>query len=107
MAVVKEKEIVIEQNIKQVYAKIEAYFRSRSETTMESRELLDEVGDFKIRYKKSLVSNGEVLTIRLENQDEGQTKIQMMSKSTVEKTTFDWGKNERNMNLVLTQLGGK
>ncbi len=107
MAVVKEMETVIDQNLKQVFTKIETYFRSRKETTMESRELLEDVGSFKIRYKKGMASNGEVLTIHLDTQGENQTKINMVSSSTVEKTKYDWGKNERNMKLVLEQLGAK
>lgn len=107
MAVSKENETIIAQNLKQVYAKIESFFRSRNETTMSSRELLDDQGTFTVHFKKSMVSNGEELTILLEKCQDDQTKIKMVSKSTVEKTKFDWGKNERNMKLVLHQLGGK
>ncbi len=107
MAVEKSNETVIDLNLAQVYAKIENYFRGINETTMESRELLEDEGKFRVSYKKSMVSNGEVMTIHIEKQDDEKTKIKMVSRSTVEKTQYDWGKNEKNMKLVLETLGVK
>lgn len=105
MAVIKESETVVAQNLEKVYAKIENFFRTRTDTIMGSRELLENEGFFIINFKKSIVSNGEELTINLVKQSEEETQIKMVSKSIVEKTKGDWGKNERNMKLVLQQLG--
>ena len=52
-----------------------------------------------------MVSNGEEMTINLEEIEENKTKINMVSESTVEKTKFDWGKNERNMKTLMEKIG--
>ena len=107
MAVMKKKEVVVDQSLKQVYGKIENYYRTIKETTMKDRELSEGMGNFTVTYKKSMVSNGEVLSIHLEEIEDNKTKIKMVSESTVEKTKFDWGKNERNMKTLMEKIGVK
>lgn len=107
MAVVKEKEVVINQSLKQVYGKIEQYYRSKNQTTMKERDLSEGKGLFVVTYKKGMVSNGEILTVSLEEVEDNKTRINMVSKSIVEKTKYDWGKNEKNMRLLLEEIGVK
>ncbi len=105
MAVVKEKEITVDKEISKVFALIEDEFRKKNETVMENRELNEEEGVFRIFFKKSLVSNGEYMDIRLEKVEEDKTRIVMVSASKVEKTVHDWGKNEKNIRLILELMG--
>lgn len=107
MAVVKESEIVVNMGLKEAYNKLEQYYRGKNETTMKDRELTEKEGYITVVFKKSMVSNGEMLTITLEDVEDQKTKVKMVSQSVVEKTKYDWGKNERNMKLVLEQLGVK
>jgi len=104
MSVVVEKTVTVPVSLTEAFKKIEAFFRQKLETTMEERNLSPEEGYFKVNFKKSIISNGEVLTIRLKPQEEG-IEVQMVSASTVEKTKYDWGKNDRNIRLVLELLG--
>ena len=105
MAVIKKKEVVVDQSLKQVNKKIENYYRTVKETTMKDRELGEGVGNFTVTFRKSMVSNGEEMTINLEEIEENKTKINMVSESTVEKTKFDRGKNERNMKTLMEKIG--
>ena len=105
MGIVKEKEIVVEKEISKVFALIENEFRMKTNTIMEHRELSDEDGVFRIFFKKSVVSNGEYLDIKLEKLEEEKTRIAMVSESKVKKTVHDWGKNEKNIRLILELMG--
>lgn len=105
MAVVKEKEVVVDIELSKVFGLIENEFRKKTETIMEHRELLEDEGVFRIFFKKSMVSNGEYLDIALSRVEEGKTRIAMVSQSKVEKTVHDWGKNEKNMRLILELTG--
>jgi len=105
MAVVKEKEIIVDKEISEVFALIENEFRKKNETVMENRELTEEEGVFRIFFKKSIVSNGEYMDIRLEKTEDEKTKISMVSASKVEKTLHDWGKNDKNIRLILELMG--
>ena len=105
MAVVKEQETVVQMPLKKVYDLIEADLRKRTETLMEERHLTEEDGFFKIFFKKSMVSNGEYLEVRLHKEGEMETKLSMVSKSKVEKTVHDWGKNQKNIHLILQIIG--
>lgn len=105
MAVSREKEITVDKEIGEVFGLIENEFRKKTETIMEERELLEETGTFKIFFKRSILSNGEYLTIDLQKTEENGTKISMVSRSKVEKTVHDWGKNDKNMRLILELMG--
>lgn len=105
MAVSKEKEITVDKDIEEVFALIENDFRKRTETVMEHRELLEEEGTFRIFFKKNMLSNGEYMEVSLARTEEGKTRISMVSRSKVEKTVHDWGKNEKNMRLILELMG--
>ncbi|SDI89318.1 hypothetical protein [Proteiniclasticum ruminis] len=105
MAVRKEKELEVNVPLEKAFQMIEAEFRKKQETVMEERELTETAGFFKIFFKKSMVSNGEYLTVNLEKLDEEKLKLSMVSESKVEKTVHDWGKNEKNMRLILEILG--
>lgn len=105
MAVRKEKEIVVDKELENVFSMIEDDFRKREDTIMENRNLSDEEGIFRIFFKKSVISNGEYLDIRLSKVEEEKTKISMVSTSKVEKTLHDWGKNNKNIRLILELMG--
>ncbi len=105
MAVFKEKEIVVDKDMADVFTIIENDFRKRNETIMENRELTDEEGMFRIFFKKSMVSNGEYLDIKLTKVEEEKTRITMVSTSKVVKTVHDWGKNNKNIRLILELMG--
>ena len=105
MAVSREKEIVVDMEIGEVFGRIENEFRKKTETIMEERELLEETGTFRIFFKRGILSNGEYLTIDLLKTEEGKTKISMVSRSKVEKTVHDWGKNDKNIRLILELMG--
>ena len=105
MAVSREKEITVDKEIGEVYALIENEFRKKTETIMEERELLEETGIFSIFFKRGILSNGEYLTIDLQKTEEDRTKISMVSRSKVEKTVYDWGKNDKNIRLILELMG--
>jgi hypothetical protein len=105
MAVSKEKEIVVDKDMKSVFAMIENDFRKREDTIMEKRELSEEEGVFRIFFKKGMISNGEYLDIRLSEVEEEKTKISMVSTSKIEKTVYDWGKNNKNIRLILELMG--
>lgn len=105
MAVRKEKELEVQIPLEKAYQLIEAEFRKMQETVIEERELTETEGFFKIFFKKSMVSNGEYLTVNMEKLEEEKVKLSMVSESKVEKTMYDWGKNEKNMRLILEILG--
>lgn len=105
MAVRKEKELEVQITLEKAYQLIEAEFRKMQETVIEERELTETEGVFKIFFKKSMVSNGEYLTVNMEKLEEEKVKLSMVSESKVEKTMYDWGKNEKNMRLILEILG--
>ncbi|MFH5835429.1 hypothetical protein ACHAL6_05040 [Proteiniclasticum sp. C24MP] len=105
MAVSREKEIVVDKDIKEVFSVIENEFRKKTETVMEERELLDDTGTFRILFKRSVLSNGEYLDVTLEKTEEEKTRISMVSRSKVEKTVHDWGKNDKNIRLILELMG--
>jgi len=105
MAVRKEKEIVVDKELENVFSMIEDDFRKREDTIMENRNLSDEEGIFRIFFKKGMISNGEYLDIRLSKVEEEKTKISMVSTSKVEKTLHDWGKNNKNIRLILELMG--
>lgn len=104
MAIRKEKELEVNLPLEKAFMLIEGEFRKKAETLMEERELTETEGFFRIFFKKSMVSNGEYLTVRLTKEEE-KTKVSMASESKVEKTVYDWGKNEKNMTLILEILG--
>jgi len=105
MAVSKEKEIVVDKDMENVFSMIENDFRKREDTIMENRNLSEEEGVFRIFFKKGMISNGEFLDIRLSRVEEGKTKISMVSTSKIEKTVHDWGKNNKNIRLILELMG--
>lgn len=105
MAVSKEKEIVVDKNMENVFSMIENDFRKRVDTIIEDRALSEEEGVFRIFFKKGMISNGEYLDIRLSRVEEGKTKISMVSTSKIEKTVHDWGKNNKNIRLILELMG--
>lgn len=105
MAVRKEKEIVVDKGIENVFSMIENDFRKREDTIMENRALSDEEGVFRIFFKKGMLSNGEYLDISLTKVEEEKTKISMVSTSKIEKTVHDWGKNNKNIRLILELMG--
>ena len=105
MAVHKEKEIVVDKDMENVFSMIENDFRKREDTIMENRALSEEEGVFRIFFKMGMLSNGEYMDITLSNVEDGKTKISMVSTSKIEKTVHDWGKNNKNIRLILELMG--
>lgn len=77
MAVRKEKELEVQIPLEKAFQMIEGEFKKKQETVMEERELTETEGTFKIFFKKSMVSNGEYLTIRMEKLSEEKVKLSM------------------------------
>lgn len=105
MAVIKTRDVSVQKGIKDVFNRIESFFRKIQEVIITSSELQEESGNFVITYNRSLKSNGEVMTINLTKVEENLTEIYIQSESTVKKTVTDWGKNEQNIRFVLDLFG--
>lgn len=105
MAVVKEETHVVEVELKAAYARIEEDLRKRLELVVEERNLSEDAGHFKVKFKRSIASNGEDLELHLTRISDTETKIHLRSASSVEKTVVDWGKNKRNIESVLALFG--
>ncbi len=105
MAVIKTREVNVQKGIKDVFSRIESFFRKMQEVIVTSSDLQEENGNLVITFSKSLISNGEVMTINLTKVEENLTEIFIQSESTVKKTVSDWGKNEKNIRLVLDLFG--
>ena len=105
MAVVKVREVRVEKKIEDVFKRIEGFFRKAQEVIITSSTLEEETGSIIITFNKSIVSMGEVMTVNLTKVEENITEIYVESTSTGEKTVYDWGKNEKNIRLVLELFG--
>lgn len=105
MAVIKTREVSVQKGIKDVFNRIESFYRKMQEVIVTSSDLQEENGNFVITFNKSLISNGEVMTINLTKVEENLTEIFIQSESTVKKTVSDWGKNEKNIRFVLDLFG--
>jgi stress response protein SCP2 len=105
MAVIKTREVTVQKGIKDVFNRIENFFRKMQEVIITSSELQEESGTFTITFNRTLKSNGEVMTINLTKVEENLTEIFIQSESTVKKTVTDWGKNEQNIRYVLDLFG--
>ena len=105
MAVIKTREVNVQKGIKDVFNRIENFFRKMQEVIITSSELQEESGTFVITFNRTLKSNGEVMTISLTKVEENLTEIFIQSESAVKKTVTDWGKNEQNIRYILDLFG--
>jgi len=105
VAVIKTREFSVQKGIKDVFNRIESFFRKMEVVIITSSELQEESGNFIITFNKTLKSNGEVMTINLTKVEENLTEIFIQSESIVKKTVTDWGKNEQNIRFILDLFG--
>ena len=97
MAVIKTREVNVQKGIKDVFNRIESFFRKMQEVIITSSELQEESGTFVITFNRTLKSNGEVMTINL-------TKVEEIIKKFNNKNIFVWLLNHEIKIMGLKEL---